>query len=188
MPPFIDGIPSGEYIAISHVWGPSSTYTHNPETDIPGLRQNSGSMLPNNIAARAAHVEKLLQLAGYDIPIWMDCVSINQTDAAAISAQVAVMGRIYSDCMHCLVYDQQIFDGIHKMMLLLKSFNENWENWSTLAEPMCEVAFALESSEYFDRAWTFQEWKLPGKKKLFASSASLLGDVSLTSPTLDSSS
>ncbi|KAJ3041546.1 hypothetical protein HDV00_009021 [Rhizophlyctis rosea] len=101
------------------------------------------------------------------MPIWMDCASINQNDKEDVSSQVAIMGRIYSDCKYCVIYDEAVFKHIQNLVELFNKFSHH-DGVDDVAEPAYEEFRALQASEYFGRAWTYQEWMLP-TSKIFAS-------------------
>lgn len=89
-----------EYRAISYAWG-DATYTHTIQVDGQdfAVRENCACALRQ---ARQFFPEGTL--------IWLDAICINQADNAEKSAQVAMMGRIFSEARSVLVSVGEHYD------------------------------------------------------------------------------
>lgn len=81
--------------------------------------------------------------------IWVDAVCINQENLAERSIQVAMMRRIYSDCLQCLVYLGPDVVQWHGTRL------PGRQGLHELERPSLERL--LEERRYFSRLWVIQE-------------------------------
>ncbi|PMD63993.1 uncharacterized protein K444DRAFT_310921 [Hyaloscypha bicolor E] len=107
----VAGVPKGvSYKAVSYVWG--KTYP---------LRlscQNCTSITTVPMQS-PAKFHRLMALAGTGNTIWLDAISIDQSDHSDIAAQVAVMGTIYSNatCVSVLLpsSDEEAFSRLRDL-------------------------------------------------------------------------
>jgi hypothetical protein len=127
-----------------------------------------------------------MALAGPGSTIWLDALSINQSDHQDVTSQVAVMGDIYgnAECVSVLLPSsdreayQTISDIVSKAKTLLGrkgQFDYNPEDDKWKSEPAEEIKVTGELARsfftdteklqsdlikyvYWRRAWTFQEW------------------------------
>lgn len=81
--------------------------------------------------------------------MWVDAVCINQENLAERSIQVAMMRRIYSDCLQCLVYLGPDVVQWHGTRL------PGRQGLHELERPSLERL--LEGRRYFSRLWVIQE-------------------------------
>jgi hypothetical protein len=85
----VAGIPKGvSYKAVSYVWG---------ETHPLRLSCRNCTSITTVPMQSPAKFHRLMVLAGAGSTIWLDAISIDQSDHSDIAAQVAVMGTIYSN-------------------------------------------------------------------------------------------
>lgn len=89
--------PETEYIALSYVWG-------DPPDSVDILINGIASKIRPNLASalECFHQHKLLCGIpdGRPLPLWVDAISINQSDIHEKNEQVAFMGEIYSSATH----------------------------------------------------------------------------------------
>jgi Heterokaryon incompatibility protein (HET) len=123
----VAGIPKeglGPYKAMSYVWGATSTL------DIPCANCGHVTSVPMLSPQRFVN---LMNLGGAGNTIWLDAVSINQSDPADIAASVKVMGTIYSSaaCVSVLLpdSDQPAFDCLDMIAKLAMGILLNIENF-----------------------------------------------------------
>ncbi|KAH0555940.1 hypothetical protein GP486_006117 [Trichoglossum hirsutum] len=169
----IVGIPkTPNYRTASYVWGDTKP--------LPLQCLGCGS----TIRVPMESAEKFRQLAGLVLKsgdsIWIDALSIDQSDPSDIATQLAVMGDIYSNASSVGVLlpksDGEGFillgringlaTTINKRSLEF-SRNEETVGGASLSEICQEFYRLLEEYEqnldkwlYWHRAWTFQEWAL----------------------------
>jgi hypothetical protein len=112
--------------------------------------------------------------------IWLDAVSIDQSDHNDIVTQMAVMGDIYSNALSVAVLlpksDEEAFNIIERLGDLASFINMRRSLFTAVRETaetkilsgMCQEFFSLIREfeknihrwTYWRRAWTFQEWTL----------------------------
>ncbi|KAK3639109.1 hypothetical protein LTR56_012658 [Elasticomyces elasticus] len=90
---FLEDRPVPSYFTVSYVWGNVTTRT---AIYLDGKRVEIG--------ASAEQVLRRFRYNEGDVLLWIDAVCINQRDIAERSQQVAIMGDIYSDSAHNLVW------------------------------------------------------------------------------------
>ncbi|KAH8800911.1 heterokaryon incompatibility protein-domain-containing protein [Xylogone sp. PMI_703] len=161
----IAGIPTGvRYKAISYVWGKPSGFL--------AICRQCGSATKMQIES-CAKFNHIMTLSGADTNVWLDTLSIDQSDANDKQQQMAAMGSIYdkADCVAVLLpaSDGDAFDMLDFLsavsMGIIESRNAVEDSWMST---MCTTFFAAISSfekdlyrwTYWRRAWTFQEWAL----------------------------
>lgn len=174
----IRGIPDAEkkYKAISYVWGETEF------RDIPCVSCGNITEVP---LKGADTLHRLLCPAGPGSSVWLDCVSINQSDPADVARIIPSMGKIYerADVVSVILpeTDYRAFTNLDQLVrvgwVMLQSREHFAHNRDEVVRGMgktqplsqfCEMFFAtLEAFRdefgdfaYFQRAWTFQEWAL----------------------------
>ncbi|KAI9766107.1 MAG: hypothetical protein M1840_006814 [Geoglossum simile] len=173
----ICGVPEAGncYKAMSYVWGDTSLL------DVPCRRCGHISVIP---MANAQRFRNLMELGGSRNHIWLDAISIDQTDPNDINACVAVMGSIYRNADRVSVLlpagDSIAFEFLctiecHAMVILChhQNFLDNseitipfptGESLSQITQHLMENTKRLRTHTslmaYWNRAWTFQEWAL----------------------------
>jgi Heterokaryon incompatibility protein (HET) len=175
----ICGVPRNmEYKAISHVWGQRSRTT----------MKCSGCKAEIHVLIPASKFDHLMALAGSDSTIWLDVLSIDQTDHNDITSQVSVMGDIFGNasCVAVLLppSDQEAYATLMSIADMARTivgwsvhFQTNNEDPPSLESDnnsavsmgkLCQEFYSkiaqferdLHSWVYWRRAWTFQEWAL----------------------------
>ncbi|SPO01862.1 uncharacterized protein DNG_04535 [Cephalotrichum gorgonifer] len=169
--------PDARYRAVSYVWGDAAPCiirckSCSSSTDVP-LRDGPGTL------------HKILRHAGPGSSVWLDCLSIAQSDPSDVKAILPNMGSIYKKAESVLVIlpsaDSATFELLATcfvsgsvMLRHMDDFAHNRDVPASSASqerPLsswCAEFFkalqALEDglgqSAYFQRAWTFQEWAL----------------------------
>ncbi|KAJ3123226.1 WD repeat-containing protein jip5 [Physocladia obscura] len=150
----IDGRPSGDYIAISHVWGQNVIETRRAGWARPVL---SNSVTKLNIIESVASSRN----------VWCDVYSIDQKDKSDIAAQVAIMGKIYREAAATVVIlsekDSKKIVQTVRMLKVLISCLRDMEDGVPRPEVKSvilwlwgqDMTFVLE--DYDSRVWTLQE-------------------------------
>ncbi|KAK5730065.1 hypothetical protein LTR17_011469 [Elasticomyces elasticus] len=171
----IFGIPKVEkYKAASYVWGKTKDISFECKAC---KRTNS---FPVESYHRFLCLMSLVDKSGDEI--WIDALSIDQTDPNDIAAQLAVMGNTYNNasCVAVLLprSDEEAFRLLEKIATLASNINLQREKfahyrggiWNIDDElsATCQGFYAsiqtleknLHKWKYWSRAWTFQEWAL----------------------------
>ena len=126
----LPGIPpkGTNYKAMSYVWGDVSTLK------IPCKRCGQVSSVPMMNARR---FKNLMELGG-EGNIWLDAVSINQSNQSEVATTVTAMGRIYGDarCVSVLFPNSDIplFDCIHEAARNAMGILEHRQNFVSNSE------------------------------------------------------
>ncbi|KAH7069378.1 heterokaryon incompatibility protein-domain-containing protein [Paraphoma chrysanthemicola] len=170
----IVGIPKAEkYKAASYVWG-----TTKP-VPFRCLRCGVTTHAPMESVRRFRRLMGLTDSPGESL--WLDALSIDQSDPKDIASQIAVMGDIYSKATSVAVLlperDGEAFELLEKIGDVASIINrhadefsgrhDNSSNTERLSNA-CQQFFALVDNfegnlhkyVYWSRAWTFQEWAL----------------------------
>ncbi|KAH8893715.1 hypothetical protein GQ53DRAFT_821635 [Thozetella sp. PMI_491] len=175
----IRGVPASgtTFQAISYVWGETVV------CEIPCKSCNRITSVPLNESVTTLH--RLLNQAGAGITVWLDCVSINQSDPTDIADILPQMGTIYETAERvCVILpssDTRVFDllgmafcAAWTMLCSKEDFAHNRDvsvasnrkeqmlsAWTAEFIALIEELDAnLVQAVYFQRAWTFQEWAL----------------------------
>jgi hypothetical protein len=171
----IVGVPKiPEYKVASYVWG---------ETQPLPLQCRACGEVTTVPMQSAYKFRRLMALAdNTGDSIWVDAISIDQSDPEDVNSQLAVMGDIYSNAKSVGVLlpreDKAPFKLLHYIAFLASCINsrrlEFSRNQESLGAPgpslsnICAQFYkAIEEFEsglpgwlYWSRAWTFQEWAL----------------------------
>lgn len=169
----IIGVPkSHDYIAASYVWGKTKPLP------LRCTGCNTTSHVPMESAAKFRHLAA--QVRNLDCCIWIDALSIDQSDPKDIASQLAVMGDIYSSASSVAVslprMDGEAFVLLWRIYNLAATINRRKLEFSRNEETaggvdlsgVCQQFYRyIEEYEkklhqwvYWSRAWTFQEWAL----------------------------
>ncbi|KAI8812020.1 hypothetical protein BJ742DRAFT_794533 [Cladochytrium replicatum] len=171
------------YTAVSHMWG------DDPSELIRCLHchsQHKVLALGATKVARCIAGQAIMQHK--TMPMWFDVMSIDQEDNTDVSAQVSIMGNIFSSATHVNVVldepDYERFFALHKAVKSLQESDlsiaralaqreERLVGKVTDVELMVKflripmlVKLVIEAN-YMKRAWTFQEWCLARDVTLF---------------------
>lgn len=124
------------------------------------------------------------------LPVWVDALSINQTDTAERNHSVRHMDDVYRKCLQLVIWLGEHSDGeegVNERHLLSKAEwtgQDDDESWST-DDNYCPYSPGEESTlalllatPWFTRRWTIQEYALAYRRHM------LLGDQLLDSSSL----
>lgn len=169
----IAGIPKNRnYKAVSYVWGETK------QLPLQCSHCKNVVHIPMESAEKFRRLMTVTDLPGDSI--WLDALSIDQSNPKDVADQMAVMGDIYSRARSVAVLfpksDGEAFKILERLGDLASyistrktEFDKNEENKETaLLSQKCKEFFALieeldgkiDGWAYFRRAWTFQEWSL----------------------------
>ncbi|KAH0838849.1 heterokaryon incompatibility protein-domain-containing protein [Lanmaoa asiatica] len=180
----IAGVPrhtSPPYKAMSYVWGPS------PQAPLRIPCNQCGHVTCAPISS-VQRFHNLMALGGAGNTIWLDALSIDQSDEHDVASNVAVMGTIYKQarCVSVLLpaADNEAYQCLKHIEWCAKDilahcghfvYNDEItiEDSSTGREvkflsTVCDAfikhllhfGMQLDQYVYWSRAWTFQEWAL----------------------------
>ncbi|KAK5709509.1 hypothetical protein LTR17_019736 [Elasticomyces elasticus] len=174
---FLQDIPVPSYFTVSYVWG---NITKRTAIYLDGQRVEIG--------ASAVQVLRRFRYGDRDMLLWIDAVCINQRDIAERSQQVAIMGDIYSNSSHNLVWLGDDSDGsfvraVVPLQAVLEDARLATSEYSELQERLYHaesraIRFSFDSAmslnidnledihgiydkAWFTRLWTVQEAVLP---------------------------
>lgn len=170
-----------DYKAMSYVWGDVRPL------ELPCERCGQVTSIPMMNARR---FENLMELGGSGSSIWLDAISIDQSNHSEVAATITDMGTIYSNarCVSVLLpeSDFPIFECLNeaaKNAMAILTYAQNFVSNSEMevddptgAQPgkirflsVCSQLFLenilqviknFHHFTYWRRAWTFQEWAL----------------------------
>lgn len=185
-----------EYWTLSYTWGDPRPQNEHDESEesIPYRRslfniECDGAVLK----VRKNLLHALERSRGFDGPIWIDAICINQEDSDERNAQVAIMGEIYASCQGVIVWMGEDEGSDRRALPLIEKFGEVLEReWWPESGPFTNrpedippfnhervfQAFNVEPltiedwtsilyflrRAWFHRAWTIQEICLPKLK------------------------
>ena len=169
----IAGVPKNRnYKAVSYVWGPTK------QIPLRCSRCENVIRIPMESAEKFRRLMTVTDQPGDSL--WLDSLSIDQSDPKDVATQMAVMGDIYSRARSVAVLfpksDEEAFRLLERLgdvstFIRLREAqfvkNEQTKETGPLSEK-CKEFFALVEEldskvdrwSYFRRAWTFQEWAL----------------------------
>lgn len=147
------------YQALSYEWGPPNAH-HNdatfPMDDTTILLNGSVITVRRNLFHALSHLRHSLG----DQPIWIDALSINQSDTPERNQQVKLMGSIYGGATQVLIWPGRTEDLDERAEALLNRQDDGYQNLteaitetslvSTLVEELC-------GRTYWKRVWIQQE-------------------------------
>ncbi|PVF98596.1 hypothetical protein CPB86DRAFT_350960 [Serendipita vermifera] len=168
------GPPQGViYHAMSYVWG---------DVRLHSLHCQHCQSVTKFPIKSVDKFQELVSLCGPGSSIWLDCLSIDQSDPDDIKAQVATMGNIYKGTSSVGVLlppeDKEAYEilaRIHSVAVLiiqhrndiLANNERDFGNGITLGaacrgfySELSKLENKLDTFTYWQRAWTFQEWAL----------------------------
>lgn len=197
-----DGCPS--YIALSYTWGPPldtdesvSAYETAPNSNI--ILNTPQGPRHHQIAKNLYEGLQQLLESMPDTYFWIDAISVNQEDIDERSAQVCLMGDIYSRCKATLVWLGQdtsdLVDFVNMHDILVPRFKQYLEingmnslgrrEWNIAAMQknlnldtgtyLNWPAYArfYKNRRWFHRAWIIQEVVLPAEIIVFCEKTTL---------------
>ena len=167
------GIPKDEsFTAVSYVWGNTSNLP------LSCSRCGRVTYMPVESVAKFRYLMRLTQASGRSI--WLDALSIDQSDHEDIATQLPRMGEIYEKAWTVSVLLPKSDERAYRLLVYLGEA-ASYINTSQLAKtrPQCvvedkvlslicrifwllieEFEKTVDSFTYWKRAWTFQEWAL----------------------------
>ncbi|KAK4958131.1 hypothetical protein LTR10_004556 [Elasticomyces elasticus] len=169
---FLEDRPVPSYYTVSYVWGNitkrTAIYLHGKRVDI---------------GASAEQVLRRFRCSGQNTLLWIDAVCINQRDIAERSQQVAIMGDIYSNAAHNIVWLGDDSDGsfaraLVPLQAVLEDARLATSEYSDLQERLYDtqsrtILFSYDSSTsldsnkledihgIYDKAWFTRLWNCP---------------------------
>ncbi|KAF6794940.1 heterokaryon incompatibility protein [Colletotrichum sojae] len=161
---------SPDYEALSYVWGDPSDST----SIVVGEQKVEISRNLDVFLRKLRHSSQTRRL-------WADQICINQNDSIEKTAQVKLMGEIYSNCRHCLIWMGEIPESIslsaaqdvlHFLEFLNDIDNVPEPSFLLSGDKIKELLKALllihpHGNAWWQRIWTVQEVILPQNKTLF---------------------
>ena len=169
--------PGAHFLAVSYVWGETKS------CEIPCKSCSHITHVPLRESSKTLHT--LLAQVGGGNTVWLDCVSIDQSDPAEIADVLPHMGTIYKDaarvCVILPASDYSIFNCLGMAFCAGWALLSSKEHFACNRDVMVtsnrkEQLLSAWTSEfiglielldesighavYFQRAWTFQEWAL----------------------------
>ncbi|KAK6439686.1 hypothetical protein LTR95_004106 [Oleoguttula sp. CCFEE 5521] len=156
-----------EFAALSYCWGSHfkswSRWARSGSTDPESENDDDAYLIKCNttiMRVRSNLHSALCNIARRDDApkaLWIDALCINQSDSREKSAQVSMMGRIYSAVGLVIAWlgPSEPNNDMSPLFPFLQDYSWPHEYWPNSAVRDCFSD--LESRDYFDRAWTFQE-------------------------------
>ncbi len=163
------------YVAISYTWGPPTpTATITIDGKALVVRQSCYNVLRT----------MRLNDVGFDVPVWIDAVCINQSDVPEKNVQVDMMGSIYhgaawvAACLEC----GDAFSTMRNYWGLLAGspevkfgdsgttfrFQLGDEQRADVFERWQEAVYSVMDNPYFTRMWIVQELSLAQDVRLYS--------------------
>jgi hypothetical protein len=171
-----------QYWAVSYVWGDTGDR-------VPICVEGSVFLVTRNLAEALKRVRNLRTIKTMDAGLWVDAVCINQADVAEKSWQVGMMARIYTQAYATHIW---LGMGNHNMAVAMEliatigsakpdsphlpsdeecvaacasAIDRCHKKIAVLPEQNLVVALedVLHHAQYWKRAWTYQEFCMPGK-------------------------
>jgi Heterokaryon incompatibility protein (HET) len=169
----ISGVPKNNlsYKAISHVWGNKHSRLTMKCQQCEGTTSFSMSS--------PAKFKRLMEASGAGNKVWLDCLSIDQTNDEDLNSQLSVMGSIYSNAACVLVLlprqDKEAYDLLsmisttgkvivgHHAYFQSNYTRPDYNNFlGDLSKEFWRKLLLFDQKIhtwiYWRRAWTFQEW------------------------------
>lgn len=143
------------YEALSYVWGTGAS------TSKVNLGDTSGPSLP--ITANLESALRYLRLPNASRTLWVDALCINQMDMQERSAQVQLMGEIYSAADNVIVWLGPAEEDSGTMAALVRI--RDWDARSIQlprdeAVLLAPTMYRLLNRPWFERTWVVQELAL----------------------------
>ncbi|KAK5680819.1 hypothetical protein LTS10_006577 [Elasticomyces elasticus] len=136
-----------EYLALSYTWGsPPANYIVEIDGTEVLIRKNLWRFLSQSAVTHCS-----------SLPIWVDALSIDQTNAVEVTQQINLMGRIYSQAIKVLAWlGPAHSDSDLAMQTMASSRTRRKPNrfWNT---PGGLAVARLCNRAYWTRMWIFQE-------------------------------
>ncbi|KAF2812658.1 HET-domain-containing protein [Mytilinidion resinicola] len=144
------------YTALSYVWG-------SPEKNKTIIVDGSSLSITDSLHA-AIHD---LRDQNHTLLLWADGVCINQSDEEEKTAQIRIMGQIYTSARHTVAYlgpanrndEERILRSLRPPFTITDSLKEKSEkNWSKKLSLTADARLdKILSRQWFGRVWVFQE-------------------------------
>ena len=176
----INDLTEFEYFAMSYTWGPPAD-----KVPIQCGDSNQTIMIPGNLYL-ALHclarepwqgVMDTAEPIGYDIWIWADAISIDQSNLDERSQQVQIMRQIYHSASAVIVWLGEQKEADRNLIQLVSNLHENLTTATTGQDPKSIDTIALRNAgqipdpasedwtrlgnlyrePYFSRKWVIQE-------------------------------
>ncbi|KAJ4417738.1 hypothetical protein N0V82_006012 [Gnomoniopsis sp. IMI 355080] len=155
---------SPRYHALSYVWGDPSR-SHKIISNGRELR------ITRNLEVALRHLRSHLGTSVEALPLWVDAICINQSNLLERNEQVAMMGRIFSQAFHVLIwlgegdeYSDELFDYLEDPNFLqsLEEARRTQGRGPTQQEIRASAIFdnSIDESPWWGRIWVLQEMVL----------------------------
>jgi hypothetical protein len=112
---------------------------------------------PFNVGPNLCSALKVLRHTSKQRNLWIDALSINQSDDAERSAQVAIMSSIYRQAQGVEVWLGEETEGTAKLFAFLRSNKGDLFSALTLFDDISAEFLALSKRAYWKRVWIIQE-------------------------------
>jgi hypothetical protein len=156
-----------QYEALSYVWGNQN----DPETIILNGHEFK---VTQNLNAALRHLRR----PDSERLLWIDALTINQSDTLEKNSQVWQMATIYSLAAKAVVWLGKGDDDVQKLFNFVAAFSVDWDNFvprslDIIGNRAIERLFqtvnlfqVVEMLPYWSRAWVVQEGKYSAKTEL----------------------
>ncbi|KAE8448953.1 hypothetical protein EG329_008749 [Mollisiaceae sp. DMI_Dod_QoI] len=150
----LDGV---RYEALSYEWG--SPATSDPEISIDGyalrVRRNLRDAL---LYIRAQDNDRYL---------WIDALCIDQKNSQERNHQVSIMGRIFSQAYHVVVWLGMATNSSERAMYIIERVYHSPSDFDQLRPDILQDTHALCSRSYWQRLWIIQEIYLAKELQIY---------------------
>lgn len=134
-----------EYAALSYVWGDAS--------DTAAISLNGHThAATRNLQIALRHLREIYGR----LVMWVDALCINQSDDTEKSAQVSMMGEVYSRAQNVIVWAGEATESSDAMMTALDG-NEFDHISETIYHKWRSTIWDFEERPWFTRVWVLQE-------------------------------
>jgi Heterokaryon incompatibility protein (HET) len=166
--------PHTRYLALSYVWGTA----HSELTGhiIRCVIGNNATIMTETLPSTVRDAIRITEQLG-ERYLWVDCICLDQSDAATIAEQIGIMDRIYENAILTLVTStsHDVYSEIRGLRdhSRLRSVSEVRVE-GQIIKAVCATSVELDFRGVWQhRGWTFQEWIL-SKRCLFFSNSQIL--------------
>jgi hypothetical protein len=174
----VPGIEVAEFVALSYRWGPSVDDSFRTNADLLNVLQEPGSIslgrLGGNMAPIIRHAIGLASALG-ERYLWVDALCIVQDNEEHCAEQLRLMGAIYASAKFTIVASDGDamsgipgLKGVSRPRNLRQSVIPVFESEKAVVRQDVVHLTSSESSPYFQRGWTFQEFYLAKRRLMFA--------------------
>lgn len=154
------------YTALSYCWGKPAKWWSRVSVQVGAIRR--WILVTKNLHHALKHLSHVDTKQARPKYLWVDALCINQIDIREKNHQVALMGRIYSGAGLVVCWVGSCSDGTNRrikrffrQVQLLANYSSSWSELtdrpSDTHEDVSQGLSALHDTQWFSRAWTFQE-------------------------------